>query len=168
MLRRTRLTAHLVRDSASGTGGRAGTPGATGRVMQDLAEAVATRSGLDESEARLAIATVEEAIAPGSLHHAQELYFRLARRLTIEPGRAVEVAQIVCHAIAARLDGDRRAELLGRLPRDLQALFAPPPSLAATGAHPPGLAGTGHTLADGHPGSDHPLSESRPPPRRPR
>ena len=136
--------------------------------MQDIAEAVATRSGLDESEARHAIDTVEEAIAPGSILHAQELHFRLARRLGIEPGRAVEVAQIVCHAIAARLDGDRRAELLARLPRDLCALFTPPPSIVATEARAPGLAGTGHTLADGHPGSDHPLSESRPPPHRPR
>lgn len=136
--------------------------------MPDIVEAVATRSGLDESDARHALEVVEEAIAPGSLHHAQELYFRLARRLTIEPGRAVEVAQIVCHAIAARLDRDRRAELLGRLPRDLRAIFTPPPSLAATEAHPPGLAGTGHTLADGHPGSNHPLSESRSPPRRSR
>ncbi len=136
--------------------------------MRDIAETVKTRSGLDESAARHAIETVEEAIVPGSRVHAQELHYRLARRLGLEPGRAIELAQIACHAIAAHLDADRRAQLLARLSPDLRALFDPPPSIAAPASRTPGLSGAGHTLADGRPGSGHPLSESHPPPQRPR
>ncbi len=136
--------------------------------MRNIAELVAARSGLDEPAARRAIEIVEEAIAPGSRARAEELGFRLARRLAIEPARTIELAEIVCQAIAARLDRDRREELLQRLPPDLRALFQAPPSAAAARAREPGLAGTGHTLADGRPGSAHPLSESRPPPGRPR
>ena len=136
--------------------------------MRDIAQLLATRSGLDESKARHAIEIVEAAIAPGSRMHVQELHFQLARGLGIEPGRAVEVAQMTCHAIASRLDADGRAQLLIRVPADLRPLFEPPPSIAATTAAQPHLAGTGHTLADGRPGSTHPLSESRPPPHRPR
>lgn len=131
-------------------------------------EMVTVRSGLDESAARHAIETVEEAIRPGGRVHAQELCFRLARRLGIEPARAVEVAQIACHAIATHLDADRRAQLLARLLPDLRELFSLPPSIAATPARTPGLSRAGHTLADGRPGSNHPLSESRPPLHRPR
>lgn len=136
--------------------------------MRDIIEMVRARSGLDESEARHAIETVEEAIGPGSGVRAQELRFRLARRLGIEPARAVEVAEIACHAIAIHLDGDRRAQLLERLRPDMRELFTSPPSVAAREARMPRLSGTGHTLADGHPGSNHPLSESRPAPQRPR
>lgn len=136
--------------------------------MRDIAQLLATRSGLEESKARHAIEIVEAAIAPGSRMQVQELHFQLARGLGIEPGHAVEVAQVVCHAIAAGLDLERRAQLLARLPGDLRSLFEPPPSIAAAAAAEPHLAGTGHTLADGRPGSTHPLSESRPPPHRPR
>jgi len=126
-------------------------------------EMVKTQSGLDESEARHAIETVEEAIGPDSRIRAQGLHFRLARRLGIEPARAVEVAQIACHAIATHLDADRRAQLLARLSTDMRELFSAPPSVAARPARMPGLSGTGHTLADGRPGSNHPLTERRRP-----
>lgn len=166
-MRRRIRTPQALRGSRPATRRGGGTAGAVHRLMRAFRELVATRSGLDESEARHAIDIVEEAIAPGSLLHVQELHYRLARRLGIEPGRAVEVAQIVCHAIAARLDLEHRAQLLSRLPGELRPLFEPPPSLTVTTAAEPHLAGTGHTLADGRPGSAHPLSESRPP-HRPR
>jgi hypothetical protein len=130
--------------------------------MRDIVELVASRSGLDESEARRAIESIEEAIAPGRHARAEELRLRLERRLGVNRARAIELVEIVCQAIAARLDRDERAQLTNRLRDDLHAFFDLPPSVAATATREPGLARAGHTLADGRPGSRHPLSESRP------
>jgi hypothetical protein len=148
--------------------------------MAKIVDEVAARTGLDGPAAMEAIAIVNDAVASrvGRIR-AGELLFRLARRLGIPPGRAVEVAQIACHAIGERLDPDARRQLLRCLPGDMRELFGPPPSQEAPAAGKEILPGTGHTLADGRPGSahsltrsrpgsEHPLSESRPPARRTR
>jgi hypothetical protein len=131
--------------------------------MRQLAEdLLATRSGLDESEALEALRTIEEAIAPDSRVRGEELRFRLAQRLGIAPARALEVAQIGCHAIASFLARDERERLLARLPADVRELFAPPATVSAPAGHAPGLTGARRTLAEGTPGSTHPLATSRP------
>lgn len=130
--------------------------------MRDIVDVVSRRTGLDDAAAREAIGTVRDLIAPGRRLRAEELYFRLAKRLGVSPARAVEVAQIACHAIGASLDREQRERLLEPLTADLRALFAPPPSMSEPAGRPPGLPATGRTLAEGRPGSEHPLSESRP------
>ena len=131
--------------------------------MQSVVDQLATWTGLDESEAAEALNTIQEAIAPGSRARAEELIFRLASRLGIPRGQAVEVAQIGCHSIAASLEPDARRQLMDRLPGDLRELFAAPASATAPGAHPSGLPRTaGHTIAEGRPGSENPLSSARP------
>lgn len=130
--------------------------------MQVIEKEVAARGGLDEQEAVEAISTVREAIAAGSPVRAEELYYRLGRRLGVSPARAIEVAQIACHAIAAALPPDERARSLARLPADVRALFAAPASVAAPSGRAPGVSGARQTLAEGRPGSAHPLSEARP------
>jgi hypothetical protein len=130
--------------------------------MQPIEKEVAARGGLDEREAVEAIDTVREATAADHPVRAEELYYRLGRRLGVAPARAIEIAQIACHAIAAALPPDERRRSLARLPADVRALFAAPASVAAPAGRGAGLAGARQTLAEGRPGSTHPLSEARP------
>ena len=131
-------------------------------AMGKIANELATRMGLAESEAAEAESTVEQAIARDSRGGADELVYRLSRRLGISRGRALEVAQVTCRAIADSLEADERRQLLARLPSDLAQLFRPSAVMEVTTGQADRLAGTGHTLAGGQPGSTHPLSRSRP------
>jgi uncharacterized protein (DUF2267 family) len=84
----------------------------------------------------------------------------VATREGVTAGTAKEHVEVVLAAVAARLDGEARAHLERALP---PGLLAPLPVAAAPPAEPPARAPTeSHTLASGRPGSEHPLSESRP------
>ena len=118
--------------------------------------------GLAESQAAEAVSTVDRAIRPDSCIGVEELVYRLARRLAISRGRAFEVAQVTCRAIAGSLEAEERRQLLARLPADFARLFRPPAVMDVTTGQVDRLAGSGHTIASGQPGSTHPLSRSRP------
>lgn len=96
----------------------------------------------------------------------EELYRRVRDRAGIPLGRATELAQVVCQALAGALSAELRRRLSGHLPADLAELLSPPaapppppaPEHRERGAPP----GEGSTLAGGRPGSRHPLSEAHP------
>jgi uncharacterized protein (DUF2267 family) len=98
--------------------------------------------------------------APVQHDGLEQFYERVARRMPTELGRAVELAQVACAALAERLDGDSLQRLRSRLPGGLAALLA-----ASRGAPRAPVAAHGErrypTLADGRPGSHHPLSEAQ-------
>jgi hypothetical protein len=83
----------------------------------------------------------------------------LVRATSVPLAVAVEHAVVVCRAIGGTLSEQAHARLERALSPELVALFtpheAPPPP-----EHP--LAGAGHRLADGRPGSRHPISEAAP------
>jgi len=130
--------------------------------MGRFAHELATRMALDESEAAEAVSTVERVIGRESCVGAEELVYRLSRRLGISRGQALEVAQVTCRAIADSLEAEERRQLLAHLPADLAQLFRPPAVMDVTAGQADRLAGTGHTLAGGQPGSTRPLSRWRP------
>lgn len=86
-------------------------------------------------------------------------YERVAARAGLPAARAVEASQVVCAALAELLDADSRRWLTARLPAELIVLLEPhehparaPESPHAQRRYP--------TLAEGRPGSKHPLSEA--------
>lgn len=95
---------------------------------------------------------------------------RLAEVLQEAPGKALEQAQLVCHALLAALPGRIRQRFMERVPPHLRIVFRGAPATrglpdyeAPLGAHSRAKPlGTGHTLADGRPGSRTPLSEAYP------
>lgn len=92
-------------------------------------------------------------------HDLRSFYARVAAREGVELGFAMEHAQAVCRALM--LVGDDVDEHLSVdvWPELLR------PGLADARASAPPSSGRGRTLADGRPGSAHPLSEAPPPDR---
>ena len=95
---------------------------------------------------------------------AEELYERVSRRERVARCFGMEHAQIVCGLVGELLSPGARARLCAHLPKDLAALFEPH---GAASAEPPWTPtarapapGEGTTLADGRPGSGHPISEA--------
>lgn len=92
---------------------------------------------------------------------------RLATVEAVSAGLALELAAVVCSVMTEHLPASQVVFLRSRVADDLAALFVrrhedlteltPPP---ASHAFEPEAAR--HTLAEGRPGSDHPLSEARP------
>jgi uncharacterized protein (DUF2267 family) len=89
---------------------------------------------------------------------AKEFYERAARYEGVSPRFAIEHAQAVCQALASVLPPLSIARVSRAAP-ELAPLFEVPDrdSHPATVASP-----NARNLAEGHPGSDHPLSEARP------
>ena len=88
-----------------------------------------------------------------------EFFERVSRREGVSIGAGRERVLIVCQALARVLPPSTRL----RMPAGLAPLFELP-SVAEGRAGPrPARAPTAHTLADGRPGSQHPLSEAHPP-----
>jgi uncharacterized protein (DUF2267 family) len=85
-----------------------------------------------------------------------ELIARVARREGVGLTFALEHAQSVGRVLAEALPPSLLERLRRALPPDIAALLAPPP----VEAEPPPRTPYGHTLADGRPGSRHPLSEA--------
>jgi uncharacterized protein (DUF2267 family) len=102
-------------------------------------------------------------------HHAfglSELFVQVASRERVSLGAAVEHTKVVCEVLTECVDADTRTLLQARLPPDWAALFRVRErsngDQAAVAAAAAGH-GNGHTLADGRPGSAHPLSEAADP-----
>lgn len=91
-----------------------------------------------------------------------ELYDRVSRREGVALPFGVEHAQVVCRVLAEALSHDALTRLHKELSPPLAELFCVPPRppLPEPVLHLP-PSEPGHTLADGRPGSRHPLSESR-------
>lgn len=87
--------------------------------------------------------------------------FRTVKHLEQVPlAKAVELAEVVCEALADALDPDALAVLVRRLPPSIAELLrGAKRSPSVPGRHPV----SGSDLASGRPGSRHPLSEARSP-----
>ncbi|MCP3142293.1 DUF2267 domain-containing protein [Pyxidicoccus xibeiensis] len=89
-----------------------------------------------------------------------ELYARVARREHVRPGFAVEHTGIVCQVLAEALSDGALHQLREALPEPLAALFMPRAHrerfeyVHLDPVHH-------HTLAEGQPGSQHPVSRAR-------
>jgi uncharacterized protein (DUF2267 family) len=91
---------------------------------------------------------------------AKAFYEEASRCEGVSMGFAVEHAQAVCQALASLVPPSSVARLTHALP-ELAALFVVPDR----DSHPKAvLSPHATTLAEGHPGSDHPLSDASPPP----
>jgi uncharacterized protein (DUF2267 family) len=92
----------------------------------------------------------------------EEIYTRVEQRTGLKRSFAVEHTQVVCQVLAAAVGEEVRAQLAGRLPRDIAELLTVRPSTASPPppASPALQPGWGRTLADGRPGSFHPLSDA--------
>jgi len=95
-----------------------------------------------------------------------QLYRRVGEREGVAPSFAAEHAQVVCQEIARAVSPETLALLRRHLPEELAGLLAVPPVDA-----PPPPPGEGietirrrSTLAEGRPGSLHPVSEAAPSP----
>lgn|SRR5579859_4527595 len=89
---------------------------------------------------------------------AKELYERASRYEGVSPRFAMEHVQAVCQALASVLPPVCIARISRAAP-ELAPLFVVPDR----DSHPPTVFSTdARTLAAGHPGSDHPLSEAHP------
>lgn len=88
-----------------------------------------------------------------------ELHARVARREDVRPGFAVEHTGVVCQVVAEALSPGALHRLRAALPEPIGALFTPrEPAERFEHVH---LDPSHHTLAEGRPGSRHPLSESQ-------
>ncbi len=124
------------------TFGAALSPPARDRVADELsgALAIALRAGRDREPNR-------------------SIQDRVASMLGRSHVQATEIIAAVCHVLAEELSEDAVGELRRWLPRDIAAFLASSEEVPAR--RPAG----GRTLAEGRPGSRHPLSDARPPPR---
>jgi uncharacterized protein (DUF2267 family) len=157
-----------------------------------LLEDVRTRAGLADGEAafRTVTATLSmlgeclpaaqaaalaEALPPESgevvratpRHQAialQELFEHVSQRARVPYGAAMEHAEAVLAVIAGQVSPELRLMLQRQLPPAWARLFEPRAIEGrAPEPWPHHRAGRGETLADGRPGSRHPLSEAGPP-----
>ena len=99
---------------------------------------------------------------PALVFGMDELAARVARAEHAMPGVAREHVEAVCTVIGEALGAETRMLLAGRLDFGLGRLFTLPPK--PTRPPPPRKRGRRHpsTLAEGRPGSEHPISEARP------
>lgn len=96
----------------------------------------------------------------GQTFDLAELHARVARRAQVRPGVAVEHIGVICQLLAEALSSGTLHRLRESLPKPWSDLFVPrEPDEPLEHVHlDPGR----RTLAEGRPGSSHPLSEARP------
>jgi uncharacterized protein (DUF2267 family) len=141
------------------------------RALRATLGALGERFTTDESRALAArlpdeVRGVLDEASPDGDFDAPELYRRVWRRdERMSLGAAREHADIVLRALGALLDDGLRMRLVRALPEPMRDLWVapvrgePPPH-----PQPPSRRARGvETLAQGHPGSRHPLSESAAP-----
>jgi hypothetical protein len=98
-------------------------------------------------------------VAPHQDFDLAELHARVARREGVRLGLAVEHTGVVCQAVAEALSPAALYRLREALPEPMGALFSPrAPGERFEHVH---LDPSHHTLAEGRPGSQHPLAETR-------
>jgi uncharacterized protein (DUF2267 family) len=99
-------------------------------------------------------------VSPGQELSLDALYTRVAQRESIRLGFAVERTGAVCQVVAESLSPAALHRLREALPEPMAALFTPrEPSPPFEHVH---LDPSRRTLAEGRPGSQHPVSEARP------
>ncbi|MCA9672337.1 MAG: DUF2267 domain-containing protein [Myxococcales bacterium] len=127
-----------------------------GLLPDDLRKRVAVQLPPPADDAMLVARTdrVPEAVA------AEELYRRVARRRSLRLGVALERAQVICLVIGDAVDLASAEALADAFGEHGEALFFERP-IAAPPPRPHRPSGA-HTIADGRPGSTHPLSEAAP------
>jgi uncharacterized protein (DUF2267 family) len=82
----------------------------------------------------------------------------VARPHRLSIGRATEEVEAVCEALADLLDADALDRLRRHLPPELAARLEPPPARSASPLdHPHRRSDDARTLAEGRPGSRHPI-----------
>lgn len=89
-------------------------------------------------------------------------YQRVAAREGTTPGQALEHAQVVCEVLAANLSEEHRHRLVAHLPDDWRELFQRRSRMGLRDRFHHEERYEHNTLAEGRPGSRHPLSEARP------
>ncbi|MFY0582952.1 DUF2267 domain-containing protein [Cystobacter fuscus] len=94
-----------------------------------------------------------------------EFQARVADRMQVPLGRAVELTGVVCRCLAEALSPGTLHRLREELPEPMGALFSPLES--GERFEPVHLEPSRGTLAEGRPGSTHPLSEAGPSGRNP-
>jgi uncharacterized protein (DUF2267 family) len=134
------------------------------RAIRAVFEALAER--LSRSEAVLLAEALPPRLAEPLRHGVfdrefdlEDLYQRVARNEGVKRNSAVEHTQTVCQAVADAIPGDVLRRLQQLLPEPLAALFlprAPVDDFAPRRTTP-----RRDTLAEGRPGSRHPISEAR-------
>jgi len=90
-------------------------------------------------------------------------YERVSRRLQLDVGVGMELAQVVLREVASLVDDDVRRRVRDSLGPGFEERFVPPPRTAAPvlpERH--GEFGSHNTLAEGRPGGRNPLSIGRP------
>jgi uncharacterized protein (DUF2267 family) len=99
-------------------------------------------------------------VTPHQVFNLAELHARVASRLEVRLGRAVEYTGVVCQFLAEALSPGTLHRLREALPEPMSALLLPrEPGESFEYVHlDPGR----RTLSEGRPGSRHPLSEARP------
>lgn len=96
---------------------------------------------------------------------AAGFYASVAERAGLAPAFAMEHAQVVCRAVAESLAPELRRRLVRDLPDGFRELFEIPEPSAPPAErlhHSPKSTPPAATLAEGRPGSSHPVSESAP------
>lgn len=133
-----------------------------------LATLKALRQALFDDEANALAQELPEPFAPsmrgggaGAVVNTEQLYRCAARSEGVPVRIAVEHVQVVCQALASLLPAPAVTRLSRALPT-FAMLFEVPDRAS----HPMAvLSPAAGTLAEGRPGSEHPLSEARPPVR---
>lgn len=95
-----------------------------------------------------------------------EFYQLVGLREGVSLGFAREHAQVVCRVLSEQLPRDLCATISQLLPESVADLFLRPSSTPPPAPPPHGVPHGGerhHTLATGKPGSQHPISEAKPP-----
>ncbi|HEY2514342.1 MAG TPA: DUF2267 domain-containing protein, partial [Polyangiaceae bacterium] len=87
----------------------------------------------------------------------EELFARVALHANVARGFAAELAEVACRALGELLPNDPLVRLRKEVGPSIGLLFDPPEPEETI----PRSKGRGSTLASGHEGSRHPLSEAR-------
>lgn len=135
------------------------------RVLDDVLRALAARLTDDE---RAAVATElpaplrpallgDDAVAVEACENDAAFFAAVARRSGLPPGRAAEHATGACRAVGQRLSRETVARLQRALPA-LATLFEQPAPSEPPAEYPRNP----DSLAEGRPGSRHPLAGARP------
>jgi hypothetical protein len=96
------------------------------------------------------------------LTEATELYTELSVRSGLAYSHAAELAEVVCNYLGDHLSLELRLRLERHLPPTLAALMTSQRAPAIEPGERELIGGVSTTLAEGRPGSRHPLSEGRP------
>jgi uncharacterized protein (DUF2267 family) len=158
-------------------------------TFEDLVFHTAERTGLPREQARQILILVVQVLGEGLRHSRAEaladdlpqelarplreaphgapfdlaeLFGRVASRENVGVGFGVEHVKLVCRLLGEHFSAASRYQFQNSFPEEIAALFEPPTEPRHHGGAPVHLHPERGTLAEGRPGSRHPLSEARP------